>query len=111
MTNIDIIILPVTDQPKAKQFYRQLGFEVIVEAPADQGQTWIQLALPGQPVSIALMPFSGIIIETPDIEQERQTLRKSGIAVGDIDDQPWGRFAWFKDPDGNGLCLRQKPVA
>lgn len=109
MTNIDIIILPVTDQPQARQFYLQLGFDIIAEAPADQGQTWLQMALPGQPVSIALMKFHGIIIETADIEMEVQQLRQKGIDVGDIDDQPWGRFAWFKDPAGNGLCLRQKP--
>jgi len=108
MKSIEIIVLPVTDQQKAKDFYLKLGFQVLVEAPADQGQTWIQLGLPNQPASIALMKFHGVIIETADIEKEIEDLKTKGIAVGTIDNQPWGRFAWLKDLDGNGLCLHQK---
>jgi predicted enzyme related to lactoylglutathione lyase len=26
---------------------------------------------------------------------------------GAIDEQPWGRFATFDDPDGNGIVLQQ----
>ena len=108
MKAIEIIILPVPDQRAAKAFYMELGFRVLVEAPADHGQTWIQLALPGQTVSIALMQFHGIIVETEDIEKEIRELAAKGIEVGKIDEQPWGKFAWFKDTGGNGLCLHQK---
>lgn len=108
MKSIEIIILPVKDQQKAKAFYLKLGFQVVIEAPADHGQTWIQLALPNQPTSIAIMAFHGIILETDDIEKEIQVLKEKGIEVGKIDNQPWGRFAWLKDVDGNGLCLHQK---
>ncbi|HVV03984.1 MAG TPA: VOC family protein [Puia sp.] len=108
MTNIEIIILPVTDKEKAKEFYIQLGFQVLVEAPADHEHTWLQMGLPGQATSIALMHFHGIIMETGDIEKDVRELKAKGIEVGKIDDQPWGKFAWMKDPDGNGLCLHQK---
>jgi predicted enzyme related to lactoylglutathione lyase len=108
MKSIEIIILPVKDQQQAKAFYMKLGFQVVVEAPADHGQTWIQLALPNQPTSIAIMAFHGIIMETDDIEKEIEALKEKGIEVGKIDNQPWGRFAWLKDLDGNGLCLHQK---
>ena len=108
MNTIEIIILPVADQQKAKEFYLKAGFQLIIEAPADHGQTWVQLGLPNQPTSIALMKFHGIIMETDDIEKEMDELTARGIEVGKIDDQPWGRFAWFKDLDGNGLCLHQK---
>ena len=108
MTNIEIIILPVADQQKAKEFYLSIGFQVIVEAPADQGQTWVQMGLPGQPTSIALMKFHGIIMETKDIEKEIKELNAKGIEVGKVDQQPWGKFAWFKDLDGHGLCLHEK---
>jgi len=108
MKSIEIIILPVKDQQKAKAFYMKLGFQVVIEAPADHGQTWIQLALPNQSTSIAIMAFHGVILETDDIEKEIQVLNEKGIEVGKIDDQPWGRFAWLKDADGNGLCLHQK---
>ena len=108
MTNIEIIILPVTDKEKAKEFYMQLGLQVLVEAPGDHGHTWLQMGLPGQTASIALMHFHGIIMETDDIEKDVRELKTKGIEVGKIDEQPWGRFAWMKDPDGNGLCLHQK---
>jgi predicted lactoylglutathione lyase len=36
MKAIEIIMIPVTDQQKSKDFYLKLGFEVIIEAPAAQ---------------------------------------------------------------------------
>lgn len=108
MKAIEIITIPVTDQQKAKEFYSKLGFQIIVEAPAHHGQTWVQMGLPNQATSISLLTFHGIIFETDDIEKEIQELKTKGIEVGKIDNQPWGKFAWVKDPDGNGLCLHQK---
>jgi catechol 2,3-dioxygenase-like lactoylglutathione lyase family enzyme len=108
MKNIEIIMIPVTDQQKAKEFYLKLGFQLIMEAPSDHGETWIQLGLPGQNIYISLAKFSGIILETSDIEKEIQDLSTKGLSIGKIDDTPWGKFAWLKDLDGNGLCLHQK---
>jgi catechol 2,3-dioxygenase-like lactoylglutathione lyase family enzyme len=108
MKAIEIVMIPVSDQQKAKAFYLELGFEIIMEAPAEHGETWIQMGLPKQPASIALMSFHGIIFETNNIEKEVAALQAKGIKVGEIDNKPWGKFAWVKDPDGNGLCLHQK---
>src|SRR5258706_14273408 len=108
MKAIEIITIPVADQQKAKSFYMKLGFQVIAEAPMEHGETWLQLGLPGQATSIALLKFHGIICETGDIEKETDELKTKGIEVGKIDNTPWGRFAWLKDMDGNGLCLHQK---
>jgi predicted enzyme related to lactoylglutathione lyase len=108
MENIEIIMIPVTDQQKAKEFYMKLGFQLILEAPSDHGETWIQLGLPDQNTYISLAKFSGIILETKNIEKEIQHLNTKGINIGKIDDTPWGKFAWLKDLDGNGLCLHQK---
>jgi catechol 2,3-dioxygenase-like lactoylglutathione lyase family enzyme len=108
MKTIKIIIIPVTDKQKAKAFFSKLGFQLIVEAPNDHGETWIQMGLPDDNTSIALMHFHGIIVETPDIEKAVLAYKAKGIEFGKIDDQPWGRFAWVKDADGNGLCLHQQ---
>ena len=108
MKKIEVIMIPVADQQKAKEFYMKLGLEIIVEAPSDHGQTWVQLGLPNQDTSISLASFQGIIFETDDIEKEIEELKPKGIEVGKIDNTPWGRFAWLKDLDGNGLCLHQK---
>ena len=108
MKAIEIIMLPVADQQKAKAFYTKLGFQLIVEAPAEPGLDWVQMGLPGTSTSIALMKFHGIIVETADIEKDVQDYKAKGIEFGKIDDTPWGRFSWVKDTDGNGLCLHQK---
>ena len=108
MKQIEIIMLPVADQKKAKEFYLKLGFEVTIEAPAAHGQTWLQMALPNQTTSISLATFHGIICETDDIEKEIQSLKTKGIEMERVDTTPWGKFAWMKDVDGNGICLHQK---
>jgi predicted enzyme related to lactoylglutathione lyase len=108
MKSVEIIMLPVTDRQKAKEFYLKLGFQVIVEAPDAHGGTWIQVGLPNSSTSISLAGFQGTICETDDIEKEVKELKAKGIEVGKIDETPWGRFAWLKDLDGNGLCLHQK---
>jgi predicted enzyme related to lactoylglutathione lyase len=108
MKTIEILMIPVKDRQKAKAFYQQLGFQVVIEAPDPHGETWIQMGLPGGNTTISLAGFQGIICETDDIEKELAELTNKGINVGKIDNTPWGRFAWLKDEDGNSLCLHQK---
>jgi len=108
MKAIEIIMVPVKDRQKAKEFYLKLGFQVIIETPDPHGDTWIQLGLPNQTTTISLASFQGIIFETDNIEKEISALKTKGIDVGNIDETPWGKFAWLKDLDGNGLCLHQK---
>ena len=108
MKSVEIIMLPVKDRQKAKEFYLKLGFKIILEAPDEHGGTWIQMGLPNGNTTISLAGFPGIIYETDDIEKEIKELQAKGIEAGKIDETPWGRFAWLKDLDGNGLCLHQK---
>ena len=34
-------------------------------------------------------------------------LRDRGVECSEVDDQPWGRFVRFDDPDGNRWALQQ----
>src|SRR5258705_8605277 len=108
MKRVEIIMIPVKDRQKSKEFYLKLGFQVIVEAPDPHGETWIQMGLPNENTSISLASFQATICEVNDIEGEIRELKTKGIEVGKIDDTPWGRFAWLKDLDGNSLCLHKK---
>ena len=108
MKSIEIIMIPVKDQQESKAFYMKLGFQVIAEAPMGNGESWVQLGLPGHPTTISLAKFPGIIFETDNIEQALTDLQSKGIEAGKIDDTPWGKFCWLKDLDGNGLCLHQQ---
>jgi catechol 2,3-dioxygenase-like lactoylglutathione lyase family enzyme len=108
MKAVEILMIPVKDRQKAKEFYVKLGFKVLVEATDPHGDAWIQLGLPGGGTTISLASFQGIICETDDIVKEIEILKAKQIEVGKIDDTPWGGFAWLKDLDGNSLCLHQK---
>jgi catechol 2,3-dioxygenase-like lactoylglutathione lyase family enzyme len=116
----EIISVPVSDQQRAKRFYTEvLGFGLVRESPMSPGMSWIQLAPPGQSVTIALVTWfetmkpgglQGVMVNTDDIAAEHQTLRSRGLEISDIKEEPWGRYALFSDPDGNGWILRQPPA-
>jgi len=117
MRKITLISVPVKDQQQSKEFYKKLGFEVVVEAPMGENQTWVQLGLPGNEVTITLVNWfpamqpgslQGLIIQTDDIKALSAELEGKGIKVGKIDQTPWGQFAPVTDPDGNGLTLHQE---
>jgi predicted enzyme related to lactoylglutathione lyase len=116
MTTVEIVSIPVTDQQVSKSFYTKIGFHLIAEADMGNGSTWVQLGLPGQGASITLvnwyphMPpgsMQGLVLKSEDIEKEVADLKAKGVDVKPIDKTPWGRFASFSDPDGNGLTLWQ----
>ena len=118
MKAITIISIPVTDQQAAKQFYLNLGFNLITEAPFAPGQNWVQLALPGQEATSItlttwfpeLVPGSirGFVIQVDNMTDEIKDLNAKGIEVGKIDETPWGKFAPVKDPDGNTWSLHEE---
>jgi uncharacterized glyoxalase superfamily protein PhnB len=44
-----------------------------------------------------------------DARAVRDELASRGVEVSDIDEQPWGIFVHFADPDGNRWSLQQLP--
>ncbi|RAK51111.1 glyoxalase, partial [Phenylobacterium hankyongense] len=42
-----------------------------------------------------------------DADEAHADLSGRGIDVSPVDDQPWGRFVYFADPDGNRWALQQ----
>ena len=117
ISNIAIVSLPVSDQQVAKRFYRDvLGFEIIRDNPMGPDQQWIQLGPRGAQTSFTLVTWfdsmkpgslSGIVLETADVVAEVVRLKALGLAISDVQKQPWGQFATFEDPDGNGFVLQQ----
>lgn len=119
ITGFEIVSVPVSDAQRALLFYRDvLGFALIRDEPMGPGMRWIQLAPKSQPVTIALVTWfeqmkpgglQGVMINTDDIDAEHARLLGRGLAIGKIGQEPWGRFAMFNDPDGNGWILREPP--
>jgi len=52
----------------------------------------------------------GIQVVVADAEAARAALIANGVEASEVDDQPWGRFVFFNDPDGNGWALQQLPA-
>lgn len=118
--SFEIISVPVSDQQRSKGFYRDvLGFDLVREEPMGPGMSWIQLAPSGQEVTIALVTWfdqmkpgglQGVMVNTANIDAEHALLRSRGLTLTEIKEEPWGRYAMFNDPDGNGWILRQPPT-
>jgi catechol 2,3-dioxygenase-like lactoylglutathione lyase family enzyme len=114
-----IVSVPVSDQEKSKVFYRDiLGFNLLREEPMGPNGKWIQLAPPGCNTTIALVTWfdtmkpgglQGVMLNSSDIDGDHRSLSSRGLQLSNIEQQPWGRYAMFKDPDGNGWILRQPP--
>ena len=76
----------------------------------------MQLTPPGSACSIVMgvgittmAPGSqqGLQVVVTDVEATRAELAERGVEVSEIDDQPWGRFIYFTDPDGNSWAVQQ----
>jgi len=55
MKKIEVISVPVSNQETSKTFYQKLGFQVMVEAPMGNHQTWLQMGFEGTEASITLV--------------------------------------------------------
>lgn len=117
INRIAIISLPVTNQQVAKAFYTEiLGFTVIRDNPFEQNHRWIELAPNGSATTITLVTWfphmppgsiHGLVLVTDNLAEAHETLKERGLAISPIETAPWGQFATFTDPDGNGWVLQQ----
>ena len=116
---LELIGVPVSDPDRAKAFYvDQAGFNADHDHKVSEDVRFIQLTPPGSACSIALgkgvidtEPGSvqGLQLVVQDIEVAHSELSGRGVDVSPIQDFPWGRFVFFKDPDGNGWAVQQLP--
>jgi catechol 2,3-dioxygenase-like lactoylglutathione lyase family enzyme len=114
---IELVFIPVTDVDRAKSFYvDQVGFHADHDFQVDENLRFVQLTPPGSACSIAfgsgitqMAPGTqrGVQVVVADAAQARQELLDRGVAASEVDEQPWGRFVTFDDPDGNGWILQE----
>jgi predicted enzyme related to lactoylglutathione lyase len=119
--DIQVISIPVSDPDRAKAFYaEQVGFEVTTDATfgdGDHQQRWLELALPGATTRITLVTWfpqmpagsmQGAVLLSDDIHGDFEALKARGLNFSsEIESAPWGTYATFSDPDGNGWVLQQ----
>jgi catechol 2,3-dioxygenase-like lactoylglutathione lyase family enzyme len=117
---IEVVFLGVTDVDKAKAFYvDQVGFHADHDVQVNESLRFVQLTPPGSACSVAfgqgvtdMEPGSqrGVMIVVSDVQAAREQLLARGVEASDIDEQPWGSFVRFSDPDGNTWALQEVPA-
>lgn len=116
---IELVFVPVSDVDRAKHFYAdQLGFTVDFDHTVNEQIRFIQITPPGSACSIAFgrglidMPVGSqrsVQMVVDDADAARQHLLDGGVEASEVDEQPWGRFVTFSDPDGNRWTLQELP--
>jgi catechol 2,3-dioxygenase-like lactoylglutathione lyase family enzyme len=116
---LELVAVPVTDVDRAKRFYvDKAGFVEDHDTTVSDEIRFVQLTPPGSACSIAfgkglteLTPGSldNLQMVVADARAAHDELAARGVEVSDVDEQPWGSFVYFSDPDGNRWALQQLP--
>lgn len=113
---LELVAIPVTDVDRAKAFYEQVGFHADHDQRVHESLRFVQLTPPGSACSICLgegitdaEPGSvrGMQMVVADADAAHAELTARGLELGPVDDQPWGRFIYFSDPDGNSWAVQE----
>ena len=116
---LELVPVPVSDVDRAKAFYvEKIGFHDDFDQQVTEDVRFVQLTPPGSACSIVI--GTGMITMQPgslemllmvveDVRAVREELIRRGVEISEIDEQSWGTFAYFSDPDGNSWSLQQLP--
>jgi predicted enzyme related to lactoylglutathione lyase len=114
---IELVPLPVSDVDRAVEFYgEKVGWNVDHDRRVSPELRFVQVTPPGSACSVCfgeglgMMPegsrqFIQVVVE--DADEALAYLRDRDVTCEGVDDQPWGRFVTFDDPDGNRWALQQ----
>ena len=134
---LEVVVLPVSDVGKAKDFYTGLGWRLDANYTSGDFRV-VQLTPPGSPCSVifgagvsSAAPGSvqGLNLVVTDIDAARAELASLGVDVSEVfhdaggvfhhagtadrvtgpatDHKSYGSFASFSDPDGNQWYLQE----
>ena len=116
---LELVAVPVSDVDRAKDFYVGVGFRADHDHTVSDDVRFVQLTPPGSSCSIAIgkgltemAPGSldNLQMVVADAAATRAELAGRGVPVSEVDEQPWGRFVHFADPDGNRWALQELPA-
>jgi predicted enzyme related to lactoylglutathione lyase len=124
ISGVDMAVLPVDDQERAKEFWtKRIGFEVTTDEPYAGGR-WLELTPPDRSVILVLsrrsadeprreveesLPHSPVLFTCEDIEQTYRELSERGVNFPSPPAQmPFGWWSMFEDDEGTRYALRQR---
>jgi predicted enzyme related to lactoylglutathione lyase len=114
---LELVLVPVSDVDRAKAFYTdKVGFNPDHDYTVSDEIRFVQLTPPGSACSIAI--GKGVVDTPPgslqslqlvvaDADAARAQLVERGVDASEVQEFPWGRFVFFKDPDGNGWAVQE----
>jgi catechol 2,3-dioxygenase-like lactoylglutathione lyase family enzyme len=98
---LEIVVLPVSDVDRAKQFYLALGWREDADFPGEGGFRVVQLTPPGSPASVIFgsgitdaAPGSaqGLHLVVSDIEATRAEIAAQGVGISEVFHDAGGVF-------------------
>lgn len=127
---LEVVVLPVSDVDRAKEFYERAGFALDVDHHPNEQFRVVQLTPPGSDCSITFgvglgqtpaSPLKGIHLCVADIEGAVAALRERGVETDPIrhmgpegwvdgpdpEHRKYASYSGFTDPDGNGWILQE----
>jgi catechol 2,3-dioxygenase-like lactoylglutathione lyase family enzyme len=132
---LEVVVVPVSDVDRAKQFYAGLGWRLDVDIATDDQFRVVHFTPPGSHCSVlfgkGVTPGSsqGLHLIVSDVEAARAELVSRGVDVSEIFHdvggvfhhageegrvsglhparKSYGSFASFSDPDGNGWVFQE----
>jgi catechol 2,3-dioxygenase-like lactoylglutathione lyase family enzyme len=134
---LEVVVLPVSDVDRAKDFYANLGWRLDADFADDQGFRIVQFTPHGSPCSIQfgskvtsapLGSATNMYLVVPDVQAAREAIAALGVTVSEVfhegslgdrfnpdarvagaapDGATYGSFASFSDPDGNTWLLQE----
>lgn len=115
---LELVAVPVSDVDRAKEFYVKAGFVCDHDYTVSEEIRFVQLTPPGSGCSIAIGrgltgmepgSLDNMQMVVADADTALADLRERGVDCDGVDEQAWGRFVTFADPDGNRWSLQQLP--
>ena len=115
---IELVMVPVTDIDRAKEFYVRAGFVADHDRTVSDEVRFVQLTPPGSACSIAIGrgltemepgSLDNLQMVIADADATKADLVERGIEVRGVEDLAWGRFVYMEDPDGNRWALQELP--
>lgn len=115
MKALSFITYPVTDVPRAVEFYR----DVIGLLPSDEtfNENYVEFdtgsaafAVDGEPADISPGSQRCAAFEVEDVAAERERLIGKGVPVSELWAFPICKICFVTDPDGNRFTLHQRTL-
>ena len=113
--SFDAVFYYVNDLDRAVSFYHEiLGLRLVSRdfvARFDIDGVLFELVPATQERTVSGGGNGRLCLQVPNIQETAKELRERGVETSEVKEVSGGSLAFFRDPDGNELCLWQYATA